>query len=170
MELSKYQQDIIDWALHKSGHGCCNAVAGSGKSTTLKLVAKALEESGVRPGQVKICVFGKANSLDLISKFGKAWESSISTLHSTGWGLLKKHLQIKNPRGLIKRNKYKTISQDLGFLNTRHKEGELKRLGVIKQESDFMTLIDLVRLTNQSPSPEVVEELCAHFDSTPKSS
>jgi len=43
MEPSRYQKAIIDWARFGSGSCCCNAVAGSGKSTTLKIVAQALE-------------------------------------------------------------------------------------------------------------------------------
>lgn len=78
---SSFQLKIIDWILNGSGNGCCNAVAGAGKSTTLKIVALTLSESGFRPSEIKICVFGKANSLDLIAKFGNRWKSSISTLH-----------------------------------------------------------------------------------------
>ena len=81
---SSFQLKIIDWILNGSGNGCCKAVAGAGKSTTLLLVAKTLEESGFRPTDIKVCVFGKANSLLLISKFGNRWKSSISTLHSAG--------------------------------------------------------------------------------------
>ncbi len=44
MQLSSYQERIIDWVKTGKGHGCCNAVAGSGKSTTLRLAAIALQE------------------------------------------------------------------------------------------------------------------------------
>ncbi|MCD8489505.1 MAG: UvrD-helicase domain-containing protein [Desertifilum sp.] len=164
MELSSYQQSIIDWVKNGKGHGCCNAVAGSGKSTTLRLAAIALEESGISPSTIKICVFGKANATDLISKFGKAWESSISTLHSAGWTLLKEHLGIKNPQGLIKSNKYKAIAQDMGLLSKRGVKGSLQREKLLTQEGDFTKLLDLVRLTNQFPSAEAIRDICAHFD------
>lgn len=164
MQLSPYQQAIINWVKTGTGHATCNAVAGSGKSTTLRLAAIALFESGVRPSNIKICVFGKANAQDLIAKFGKAWEGSISTLHSAGWSLLKTHLQIKKPQGLIKPNKYKAIAQDLGLLSKRGSEGELRRNHVLTQERDFTTLLDLVRLTNQTPTPETVRDICLHFE------
>ncbi|MGB6298399.1 MAG: DEAD/DEAH box helicase family protein, partial [Rivularia sp. (in: cyanobacteria)] len=64
---SSFQLRIIDWILNGSGNGCCKAVAGAGKSTTLKIVALTLSEKGFRPSEIKICVFGKANSLDLIA-------------------------------------------------------------------------------------------------------
>ncbi|WP_333152652.1 DEAD/DEAH box helicase family protein [Microcoleus sp. B9-D4] len=47
MQLSSYQEKIIDWVKKGVGHGCCNAVAGSGKSTTLRLAAIALKESAL---------------------------------------------------------------------------------------------------------------------------
>jgi hypothetical protein len=96
MQVSSYQETIIDWVKTGKGHGCCNAVAGSGKSTTLRLAAIALQEAGIKSSQIKICVFGKANSLDLIAKFGNEWKESISTLHSAGWSLVKQHLSIRN--------------------------------------------------------------------------
>ena len=166
MEFSKYQTQIIEWAKLGKGHGCCNAVAGSGKSTTLRLVAKELENNGFTPTDIKICVFGKANAQDLISKFGKVWEASISTLHSAGWSLIKNHLGIKNPSNLIKSNKYKTIAQDLGLVSKGRSAGRLKTKGAISKENNFLTLIDLVRLTNsaQELKSEVVKDICEHFE------
>src|SRR4028119_322345 len=115
MQLSSYQEKIIDWVKTGKGHGCCNAVAGSGKSTTLRLAAIALQESGIKRSQIKICVFGKANSLDLIDKFGNNWKESISTLHSAGWSLVKQHLSIRNSYDVkVSGKKYKTIAQTLG--------------------------------------------------------
>jgi DNA helicase-2/ATP-dependent DNA helicase PcrA len=167
MNLSQYQEAIIEWAKTKKGHGCCNAVAGSGKSTTLRLVAKALEESGFSPSDIKVCVFGKANSLDLIKKFGKAWEQSISTLHSAGWSLIKKHLNIQNPKGLIKNNKYQIIAQDLGLIAKRGKtSSKLRDKGAITKDNDFVTLLDLVRLTNsvEELETDTVKTICKHFE------
>ena len=120
MQVSSYQETIIDWVRTGKGHGCCNAVAGSGKSTTLRLAAIALQEAGIKPSQIKICVFGKANSLDLIAKFGNEWKESISTLHSAGWSLVKQHLSIRNSYDVkVSGKKYKTIAQTLGFISSR---------------------------------------------------
>ncbi len=165
MKLSQYQSDIIEWVRNGKGHGCCNAVAGSGKSTTLRLVALALQESGISPDDIRIIVFGKANQQDLVNKFGKEWEQSISTLHSAGWQILKNYLEIKNTYGLIKSNKYKQIARDLGFLKVPGRRiGSLIQDGHIDKESDFLRLIDLVRLTNIPLFEEDIEELCEHFE------
>lgn len=39
MEPSKYQLGILDWIKLGKGNAVCNAVAGAGKSTTLRLAA-----------------------------------------------------------------------------------------------------------------------------------
>lgn len=165
MQPSKYQQDIIDWLKNGTGHGCCNAVAGSGKSTTLRLAAQALQESGIEPDDIKIIVFGKANAQDLIKKFGASWGQSISTLHSAGWSLIKKHLNIKNPEGLIKTNKYRTIAQNLKLIAKRgNPYSQLKSQRAIEKDDDFVNLINLVRLTNSYPTAEVIRDICQHFE------
>ena len=163
---SSFQLGIISWILSGSGNGCCNAVAGAGKSTTLLLVAKTLEESGFRPSSIKICVFGKANSLDLIAKFGRRWAASISTLHSAGWKLLIQYLQIDSQkRGLLSENKYKIICQDLNLIiGRRSKRSILKDREIIENTSDFLKLIDLVRLCDVKVTAENIIGLSRHYE------
>lgn len=165
MELSSYQEKIITWIKNGVGHGCCNAVAGSGKSTTLRLAASALKEAGVKPSEIKVCVFGKANSLDLIAKFGQEWKESISTLHSAGWSLVKKHLSIRNSYEVkLSANKYKEIAEELGLIGKRGNYGSLQLDDAIEKNEDFTKLIELVRLTNSQPIAETIEEICDHFE------
>ena len=163
---SSFQLKIIDWILNGSGNGCCNAVAGAGKSTTLKIVALTLSESGFRPSEIKICVFGKANSLDLIAKFGNRWKSSISTLHSAGWKLLIQYLQIDSKkRGLLSDNKYKRICQNLRLIvGRRNKSSILKDREIIDNASDFLKLIDLVRLCDVEVTTENIIALSRHYE------
>lgn len=162
MELSNYQKNILEWVKNGEGNACCNAVAGSGKSTTLKHAALTLRESGVDPSQIRICVFGKANATDLIAKFGQEWKSSISTLHSAGFSLLKDYLNTWKVR--VDKSKYRKIAQDYDFISKRGSEGSLKRGEALKDDSDFLALINLVRLTNQDPvNPDNIEWICSHF-------
>ncbi|AVH74410.1 superfamily I DNA/RNA helicase (plasmid) [Nostoc sp. 'Lobaria pulmonaria (5183) cyanobiont'] len=163
---SKYQIAIADWILRGKGHGCCNSVAGSGKSTTLKIVAKTLEESGLRPSEIKICVFGKLNAQDLIRKFGQAWKESISTLHSAGFSLVKKELGIRSSYDIeVSGQKYKRIAQDLDLIAKRgNPVGRLKTEKIIGSDNDFLKLIDLVRLTNQQPTQETIKAIASHFE------
>ncbi|GAX45764.1 UvrD/REP helicase [Tolypothrix sp. NIES-4075] len=163
---SKYQLAIADWILRGKGHGCCNSVAGSGKSTTLKIAAKTLEESGLRPSEIKICVFGKLNAQDLIKKFGQAWKESISTLHSAGFSLVKKELGIRSSYDIdVNGQKYKRIAQDLELIPKRgNPVGRLKAEKIIGNDNDFLKLVDLVRLTNQQPTQQVVTAIASHFE------
>ncbi|HLO52518.1 MAG TPA: UvrD-helicase domain-containing protein [Kamptonema sp.] len=165
MELSSYQTNIVNWVKTGTGHGCCNAVAGSGKTTTLRIAAIALQEAGIKPHDIKVAVFGKANSLDLVKKFGNEWRESISTLHSAGWSLVKKFLSIQNSYDVeVKSNKYKSIAQDLELIGRRGTIGDLKLKGAIARDEDFTKLIDLVRLTNQEPTVETILEIGEHFE------
>jgi hypothetical protein len=165
MQPSTHQATILDWLINGTGNGCCDAVAGSGKSTTLKMGALQLKESGYKPRDIKVIVFGKANSLNLIEKFGSEWKESISTLHSAGWTLLKEHLQLSgNIRNLIKSGKYKLIAQDQGFINRRGAKGTLKSDGAIDKEADFTKLVDLVRLTRAETTSESIVDICEHFE------
>lgn len=164
---SKYQIAIIDWILSSSENGCCNAVAGAGKSTSLWLVAKTLQESGLRIWQIKICVFGKKNALDLINKFGKEWKSSISTLHSAGWSLVKEELKISNSYDVdVSDTKYKRIAEELGLLAWRRNNSSslLIREKIVERADIFYDLIDLVRLTNVEPTGQALQKICSHHN------
>ncbi|WP_027250445.1 UvrD-helicase domain-containing protein [Planktothrix agardhii] len=167
MELSNYQESILEFVIKGTGHGSCNAVAGSGKSTTLRIVAQELVKLGkFKPSDIRVIVFGKANSLDLINKFGKGWESSVSTLHSAGWGLLKEHLGIKNTRGLIQTIKYKKIAGNLDLIGHQGNQwsGTLKREKAISKDDDFIKIVDFLRLTNSEATPDKIQEICDHFN------
>lgn len=164
---SKYQLAIIDWILRGKGNACCNAVAGAGKSSSLFLVAKSLEEAGIQIHEVKICVFGKENSLDLIRKFGKRWEQSISTLHSAGWSLVKQELSIKNSREFkVTNNKYRDIAASFDLLPAPGKSrmSLLTANKIVEKTDIFLKLIDLVRLYNLEPDSETLEKLCKHHE------
>lgn len=163
---SKYQLAIADWILRGKGHGCCNSVAGSGKSSTLKIVAKTLEESGLRPSEIKICVFGKLNAQDLIKKFGQAWKESISTMHSVGFSLVKKELGIRSSYDIeVSGQKYKRIAESLDLIAKRgNPVGRLRGDRIIGSDSDFLKLVDLVRLTNQQPTEEAIRAIASHFE------
>jgi len=176
MQPSKYQAAILDWVANGEGHGACNAVAGAGKSTTLRLVAEALKAAKVSPSLVRVMVFGKSNAEDLKKKFDKTWGDSIATLHSTGWGLLKTHFRIRARQGKVTDAKPRYIGQDLGFLPNYRKRsaGSLIEAKVIKKGKDgeVLKLYNLLRLTNQATEAianptaavEAVNRIIGHFD------
>lgn len=162
---SRFQLGIIDWVINQKGNGCCNAVAGSGKSSTLRIVAKTLCELGFRPTEIKICVFGKKNSIDLIKKFGPIWRSSISTLHSAAFTLVTQELRVRSEDIDISKYKYERIAQSLDLIPKRgRKIGILRQEGIIDDDGDFLKLIDLVRLNNEEPTAEIIEAIARHHE------
>lgn len=162
---SAEQQDIQSWIKKGRGNGCINAVAGSGKSTTLHLAAQQIEQSGVDIDDIKIIVFGKANAEDLIRKFGERWKNSISTLHSAGWTLIKDHLSLHGQSNLIDAYKYKKIAQQFGLIYNRQ-PGSLVTRGAIevRRDDSFLKLLDLVRLTGAKPVVEDIRKIIDHYD------
>ncbi|MBE9064120.1 UvrD-helicase domain-containing protein [cf. Phormidesmis sp. LEGE 11477] len=155
---SAYQKAIIQFLLEKTKNGACNAVAGSGKSSTLMIAAIALAAKGVLASTLKVLVFGKANAKDLqtkILKLGRDWKYCSSTLHSVGYSLLRKEIEVKID---VQECKYRKIARERGYLSTGDKKGSLIEEQVCS-ESEFLKLVDLVRLTNQTACAEVIRDL-----------
>ena len=153
---SNYQQGVLDFLLSGTGNGACNAVAGSGKSSTLLIAAITLSVMSIPPDNLKVLVFGKANAEDLQGKLSKligCWKQCASTLHAVGFGLLKQERDRKKVN--VSSYKYKQIAQVLGYLSKRDQKGSLIEEKVCS-ESDFLKLVDLVRLTNQPALPETI--------------
>lgn len=162
---SKYQSGILEWVLNGLGNGACNAVAGAGKSSTLRMVAIALELIGYKPSDIRVIVFGKENSKDLVAKFGIRWKASISTLHSAGFSLIRKELNIQDNRDIqISDGKYRRIAQDMDLIGKRGSRGTLIRDGAVGKDSEFLRLVNLMRLTNNYPTAQTVKDLCHHFE------
>ncbi len=106
---SKYQQGVFDWIRSGKGHGMVNAVAGSGKSTTLVESVGACWETD--PGKILFCVFGKENQIDLDGKIKKAIAKGklprginvqAYTLNAFGWSEI-----VRKAMPYVKLDKYK---------------------------------------------------------------
>ncbi|PZO52313.1 MAG: ATP-dependent helicase [Phormidesmis priestleyi] len=161
---SSYQRGVLEFLLNGAGNGACNAVAGSGKSSTLLIAAIALSATGITPDDLKVLVFGKANAEDLQGKLSKLigrWRQCASTLHSMGFSLLKQERDRKAVK--VEGQKYKQIAQDLGLLSKKDRKGSLVEEKVCS-ESDFLKLVDLMRLTNQVALPETVQALAQEHE------
>jgi hypothetical protein len=83
---SKYQQAVFDFVQHGSGHGVIEAVAGSGKTTT---IVKALEYTPVGDS-VAFVAFNK-HIADELKKVAPS-HVAVSTLHSLGYSNLREQL------------------------------------------------------------------------------
>jgi DNA helicase II / ATP-dependent DNA helicase PcrA len=161
-KLNIYQQGLIAYMNNDSEkHAICNAVAGSGKSTTLLYVALSLHNQGIDPSDIKIVVFGKQNSLDLIAKFGSHWRESICTLHSLGYSFCSNILSEKLE---VNANKYRKIAKDLEYLKPGSGAGMLLESEAIDDESQFLKLFDLARHNLGSFESDELKELATQYN------
>ncbi len=164
MKPSKYQENVLTWLREGTGNATCNAVAGSGKSTTLKLAALELQQQGFSPEEIKIIVFGKQNSLDLIAKFGRGWKQSIQTLHSVGFQVLQEEIGRFRRDERIVNSKYRKIAEDLDLIPTFRGEGSLWRRRAISKVEPFLNLVNLARLTLSDLSIKSIRHLVSHHN------
>ena len=168
MKPSKYQQKILDWLESGSDNATCNAVAGSGKTTTLKMAAQKLQSMGLEPKDIKVIVFGKQNSLDLITKFGSEWKYSIQTLHSVGFRILQQEIGKFRRDERVVSSKYRRIAEDRKLIPRKTKQrtykGSLTESKAISRTEHFLTLIDLTRLTLSDLSIESIRQICYHHN------
>lgn len=83
---SKYQAAIFEWVEHGTGHAVVEAVAGSGKSTTI------IEGLDRMKGKVLFCAFNKHIAEELTSKLASRGIAHVvvSTIHSLGFSAIRK--------------------------------------------------------------------------------
>lgn len=171
MQLSKYQSDILAAVQHRidvpQGEPIkgllIEALAGTGKSFMLVEICAMLQSAGVTPDRVRLVVFGKKNKIDLAeklaSKFGGGdWKSSVSTLHSLSFQILREALNVSNKVFKIESWKYRDIASDFKFIRYSEGSGRSKKefLGTLfedleedkvgQYERDFVDLLELLRL------------------------
>ena len=98
---SKYQQDIYDFVSSGRGHGIVEAVAGSGKTTT---IIKALD---LLPSTSKVMflAFNKHIADELATRIPMGFEAR--TLHSLGYSIIRKSHKVRVANGMI----YKIIKE-----------------------------------------------------------
>ena len=126
------------------------AYAGSGKTSTLVLVAKALLENNLNPSELVFLTFAKFNRLDLSNKLSEFGLSDcVKTFNSYGFSVLRKAL---SPKSIVKFTvdpfKYSKIAQSLGYLDS-FANGSLEpgSLELILSDAfvSFSKLLDRVR-------------------------
>lgn len=145
---SKYQTAIYDFITDGIGNAVIDAVAGSGKSTTivnaLGLIAKTFN--------ILFLAFNKAIVEELKIKIGNVSNTEISTLHSLGFKILNSLLRTK-----FDSNKYST------YINNSLKYGGLKPDGELSWEEmgnykqNIFKLVDLARVNLCTTAENLIE-------------
>lgn len=156
-ELSKYQQDIVDYVKYNKSNLLIDAKAGSGKTSTLILIADELLKSGQK------CLFLSFNKsiVDELKLKIPAMSSNIKTVHSLGLSFIRSYLYKKH------NTNYEIIDMDIGkkkvrelcksyydkyFMNTitdyckeTMSEQEIKEVHT-NNVTDFVSICNFIRL------------------------
>lgn len=108
MKLTQEQKAIFNFVNNGEGHGIVNAVAGSGKTSTLLHIAAQLPQSM----RVLFCAFNKSIGEEIAQRLGQqdVHHIDVKTIHALGYSLLQLH-QIKATR--INAAKYPQILDQL---------------------------------------------------------
>lgn len=85
---TKYQKAIFDWLWHENGHAVVNAVAGSGKTTTLMDCLHF-----IKPGSQTIMVAFNKHIADELNSRNLPNNTKAATLHSVGFRSLKQKVK-----------------------------------------------------------------------------
>jgi DNA helicase II / ATP-dependent DNA helicase PcrA len=119
------------------------------------------KKKGIEPKDIKIIVFGKQNSIDLITKFGEHWRDSICTLHSLGYSFC---TQLIGKISNVDSEKYKKIAKDIGYIGTYKRPGSLKQSQAIEDEKQFLKLFDLARFNLGAFESATLEQIALHHN------
>ncbi len=152
---SKYQLDIFEYIEKGNGNLVVEAVAGSGKSTTLTQALKLIPEDK----NILFCAFNKDIVTDLEKKIDKQKNILLSTIHSLGLKMLSNNFReeiskIPNPtkyRSHIYNNiseytslNIKRLSKPiyLNYVNNINNLVQLLRLNLIDNNKDALKIVE----------------------------
>lgn len=145
---SKYQQAIYDFIQNGSGHGLVNAVAGSGKSTT---IINAFGHIG-KDQDCLFLAFNKSIVEELKIKLSSADNVTVSTLHALGCRSIMRKLRVKIDDMKYKRFVYQYFEggrnlpsfvdpeDESEFKNNILKLVDLGRVNLVKTEDQMLSL------------------------------
>jgi superfamily I DNA/RNA helicase len=157
---SKYQQAIFRWVLEGSGDALIEAVAGSGKTTTLVESSKLIQSR-----QVLFCAFNKHIEQEIKKRTDTV---TVKTIHSIGYKCLVNRLdRLKLEKykysDLVREEFWKRMELDLSVYLGKFSQEE--QAGVKRKIfDDLESLIRLTRLTlTDSTSADEMQLIIEHY-------
>jgi DNA helicase-2/ATP-dependent DNA helicase PcrA len=165
VQPSAHQQAILDHVRDGTGHTMVEAVAGSGKSTALTMVAKTLKSG------VAVC-FGREAKAELARKFEDANVTGVeaSTVHSLGYSALRHEFG----RLTVDTSKYfNEAKRLLNAAKVNYKDlaprdlcrvFDLMRLNMVPMDADVWSLLVLEHGLDVDFDPGRGAELCSQLD------
>jgi len=145
---SKYQVAIFDFVRDGTGNAVVEAVAGSGKTTTL---VKALEFTDA-DSDVAFVAFNRHIAKELAEKAPE--HVHVSTLHSLGFG----NIRAQNPRIKVENRKLYYIIKDM---QDQYSYEDAQAL--YANNRTIQRLVSLCKATLQEPTAQVLEALCDRY-------
>ena len=149
LRWSHYQQAIFEWVESGSGHALVQAVAGSGKTTTLKEIVRSI------PSKQKVAVlaFNAHMAAELEAKLPK--RITVSTIHRMGMYVLTRYFG--RPFS-CNETKYHTLAnQHLQSLSLDNKDQQRASRTFLKE------IIHYLQITLSEPTESGIRSLISHF-------
>lgn len=147
---SAYQQAILDWLTNGTGNALIEAVAGSGKTSTLVMLANAMP----RTSSATFLAFNKSIATELATKLPE--HVSASTFHALGFRAIGATLLSRNggSRAIVDGNKVGNIFDDnFGRELVGCRTAVLKLVSLMKNSALLPTVDD-----------DTLVEIIEHFD------
>lgn len=149
---SPYQTGVFRHALENRGNGRIKAVAGSGKSTVLEMLAHLFDEEGVS-------ISFNVHIRDEMVPRLKPTKLTAATIHQIALATLSPVLPRTKPREFIQKDKYRPLIREWMEANPRLEPEERDNL-----RERLTKMVDLARLTLTSPmNAPAFREMCDHF-------
>ncbi|MDX2271034.1 MAG: AAA family ATPase [Cyanobacteriota bacterium] len=157
VEWSHYQEAIFDWAAHGSGHALVNAVAGSGKTQTLRgLVSRIPSDK-----KVAVLAFNNHMAAELAAKLPK--RITVSTIHRMGMFMLTRYFRSTFQCNESKYHDLATAAVEQ--LRPNFASLPSKELKAVERECRgfLKEIIHYLQITLTDPTEENIHQLIGHF-------
>jgi DNA helicase II / ATP-dependent DNA helicase PcrA len=150
---SKYQQAVYDFITNGNGNAVVDAVAGSGKSTTIVEALKLIPSNK----SVLFLAFNKAIVEELIVKIGNQDNATIKTLHSLGASAV-----MSTFKSQLNNNKYRVYINDAFKFGSIKPNIKLYEEEILDYKATIVKLVDLARNT-LSTSVQQLEDIAEKY-------
>lgn len=141
---STYQQNVYDFITNGKGNAVIDAVAGSGKSTTIINALRLIPENKT----VLFLAFNKSIIDELKLKIGSQSNVDIQTLHSLGFQAIRNSQRFVNVDG----TKYRSYINNSLKYNAIRPVNQLDESEYNEYSLNIHKLVDLIRVYLNSPS------------------
>ncbi|ANV89126.1 UvrD-helicase domain-containing protein [Picosynechococcus sp. PCC 7117] len=161
---SQYQRAIFNWVQNGNGHALIEAVAGSGKTTTLIKASQLIYNK-----RILFCAFNKHIQQEISHKISHH-NSDIKTVHSIGFGCISRYLKGRiqpveqyKYSALVKRDFYYAIEGDLQAYLAQFSKNE-QNIKKNKMFTELEEFIKYIRMTLTNPdNTQEIQDLIEHF-------